>query len=248
MIKYNNKTINDFYFDTSNLVKVYRNNAVCYYKISGGGDTPKAHTEIEYIEYSGGSNNYGGLQLLTNVTNDYYFEVECQALNFSGSMNIVTQKSSVEVVSYQMGLEFYNNMFLDYGGGRLSTTINSNIQKARHTYGAGFISGSSYTNKLGVKIDGNITATKNTTVTVENLPYLVGCIEYSGHTASDVKYGDENNDAARIYSVKIYKDYGDTLVGDYIPVIDLNNVVTLYDKISGNYATPFGTLLAGPIV
>ena len=44
MIKYNNKTINDFYFDTSNLVKVYRNNAVCYYKISGGGDTPTSQT------------------------------------------------------------------------------------------------------------------------------------------------------------------------------------------------------------
>ena len=44
MIKYNNNTINDWNFGTSNIVKVYRNNAICYYKVSGGGDTPTAQT------------------------------------------------------------------------------------------------------------------------------------------------------------------------------------------------------------
>lgn len=43
MIKYNNNTINDWNFDTSNIIKVYRNNAMCYYKISGG-DTPTTQT------------------------------------------------------------------------------------------------------------------------------------------------------------------------------------------------------------
>ena len=33
MIKYNNNSINDWYFDTSDIVKVYRNNAVRYQKI-----------------------------------------------------------------------------------------------------------------------------------------------------------------------------------------------------------------------
>lgn len=36
MIKYNNNTINDWDFGTSNIVKVYRNNAVCYYKVVAG--------------------------------------------------------------------------------------------------------------------------------------------------------------------------------------------------------------------
>lgn len=41
MIKYNNNTINDWYFYTSDIVKVYRNNAICYYKITvGGGQVP----------------------------------------------------------------------------------------------------------------------------------------------------------------------------------------------------------------
>ena len=40
MIKYNNSNINDWNYGASNIIKVYRNNAVCYYKITGGGDTP----------------------------------------------------------------------------------------------------------------------------------------------------------------------------------------------------------------
>ena len=39
MIKYNSNTINDWYFDTSDIIKVYRNNAVCYYKITTSGGT-----------------------------------------------------------------------------------------------------------------------------------------------------------------------------------------------------------------
>lgn len=43
-INYNSNTINNWYFEEDNIIKVYRNNAVCYYKISGGGDTPTAQT------------------------------------------------------------------------------------------------------------------------------------------------------------------------------------------------------------
>lgn len=40
MIKYNESTINDWFFSTDNIIKVYRNNAVCYYKVNSSGDTP----------------------------------------------------------------------------------------------------------------------------------------------------------------------------------------------------------------
>lgn len=43
MIKYNTKTINDWNFDASNIVKVYRNGAVCYYKLEGS-PTPTGQT------------------------------------------------------------------------------------------------------------------------------------------------------------------------------------------------------------
>lgn len=39
MIKYNNNSINDWYFDTSDIVKVYRNNVVRYQKIYSGSTT-----------------------------------------------------------------------------------------------------------------------------------------------------------------------------------------------------------------
>ena len=39
MIKYNNNTIFGWNFGTSNLVKVYRNNAIVFYKISGESNT-----------------------------------------------------------------------------------------------------------------------------------------------------------------------------------------------------------------
>lgn len=39
MIKYNNSNINDWYFYTSDIIKVYRNNAVCYYKVTTNGGT-----------------------------------------------------------------------------------------------------------------------------------------------------------------------------------------------------------------
>ena len=36
MIKYNNNSINDWYFDTSDIVKVYRNNVIRYQKVING--------------------------------------------------------------------------------------------------------------------------------------------------------------------------------------------------------------------
>lgn len=253
MIKYNNNTINDWDYGTSNIKKVYRNESVVYQKISSGDTptppSPSGYTEVEYITCgSGTSSTNGGLQLLTNVTADYYFEVEAQCvIKSSMSPMIIGEKSDAEVVPYQLGLCYYSNMFLDYGGARLSTSIDSTTQNQRHTYGAGHISGSSYQNVVGVKLDGVVKTTTNATTRVEGLPYLVGCgVTYSGHSASDVKVNNSKSEVVKIYSVKIYTDYGDTLVGDYIPVINSDDVVTLYDKVSGNYATPYGTLIAGP--
>lgn len=43
MIKYNTKTISNWNFDSSNIVKVYHNGAVCYYKLEGS-PTPTGQT------------------------------------------------------------------------------------------------------------------------------------------------------------------------------------------------------------
>jgi len=49
MIKYNNNTIYDWNFDTSNIIKVYRNNAIVFYKVSGDIPTPTGSTCYEII-------------------------------------------------------------------------------------------------------------------------------------------------------------------------------------------------------
>ena len=41
MIKYNNNTIFDWNYDTLNVIKVYRNNAIVFYKVSGESPTPQ---------------------------------------------------------------------------------------------------------------------------------------------------------------------------------------------------------------
>lgn len=41
MIKYNSKTLNNWNFGATNIIKVYRNNAIVFYKVSGGSPTPE---------------------------------------------------------------------------------------------------------------------------------------------------------------------------------------------------------------
>lgn len=49
MIKYNNSNINDWYFYTTDIVKVYRNNAICYYKITIGGEQVPCYAVVANI-------------------------------------------------------------------------------------------------------------------------------------------------------------------------------------------------------
>lgn len=197
------------------------------------------YTELEYVQLGDGSST-GGFQLFNNVTSDYYFEVESELVNNPLSITIVGEKSSVEIVSYQLGLCYYFTPYLDYGGARIGFNTNQNV---KHLYGCGYISGN--TGVIGVTVDGLTMVAQNTTPTVEGLPYLVGPMEYTSHTGADFRF-TYSNASMKIYSVKIYTNYGQTLVGDYIPVLNENNVATLYDKVSQSFVTPYGTIIAGP--
>ena len=81
MIKYNLNTINDWNFGDDNIIKVYRHNAVCYYKITGGGDVPTAQTpcfavvanisQYSDTEFEDVFNNADGLWYKLNNLNQY---------------------------------------------------------------------------------------------------------------------------------------------------------------------------------
>lgn len=57
MIKYNNATINDWNFEDDNIIKVYRNNAICYYKVTPSSGAPQfdlCYAVVDNIQsYSG---------------------------------------------------------------------------------------------------------------------------------------------------------------------------------------------------
>lgn len=211
--------------------------------IEAGSEDCQGDIILEWLE-CGGDSTRGGLQLLQNVTTDFFYVVDVQntTATFSSDYVIIGQKSSVEAVSYQMGFAYYSgNMYLDYGGGRLNTSINLTTQQARHTYSVGHNTPST-PQKIVILVDGVQMATANYASRVEDLPYLMGGVQYTGHTSSNVALSNDTGKKMKIWSVKIYTDCGQTLVGDYIPVRKEDGTVTLYDKVSGGYAVTYGKI------
>ena len=62
------------------------------------------------------------------------------------------------------------------------------------------------------------------------------------------KPSDISQCTTRIYSLQIYQN--NILVHDYVPALDANNVVSLYDKVDGAFLYNAGTgeLVGGPII
>ena len=111
---------------------------------------------------------------------------------------------------------FSNNIYYDYGSSRNSTSNSINSLKEYEIgnyYIKDMISGG-YIMHYSTKSG---TATSHT----RNIGLFSG------------------SDYCRLYYLKVYE--GDTLVRNYIPVRDFNNVVTLYDTVNGNFLTPNGT-------
>ncbi len=79
MIYYNLNTINDWNYGTSNIIKVYRNNAICYYKIdssSPSGQTPcyavvEDISQYQETEFEDVFNKADGLWYKLNNLNQY---------------------------------------------------------------------------------------------------------------------------------------------------------------------------------
>lgn len=90
MIKYNSKTLNNWNYNTSNVIKVYRNNAIVFYKVSGGSPTPEYKVEdVTPDGVSGwtisGSSTY-------NPDSSYYddFDIETTSTSYSYKIAKVT--------------------------------------------------------------------------------------------------------------------------------------------------------------
>ena len=211
----------------------------------------QSYIELSYIQLSDTSSR-GGVQLLNTPKEGLLIEIDFQlsGSSASGDMLIIGQKDDKETVSYQMGFMqngSWTGGYYDYGGGRLSISSTPTFT-TRRTWKIGRISGSTSPSVVGCYCEGTAkTTTKATLMFDANRPYILGSIKYNGSSVPQI--ASWNIKPMKVYSVKIYEDYGTTLVGDYIPVVASDGVtITLYDKVSGGYANPFGTVVAGPTV
>lgn len=86
MIKYNNNTIFDWNFDTSNVIKVYRNNAIVFYKVSGGSTTPEY--KVEDVTPDGASGWTISGSSTYNPDSSYYDDFDIETTSTSDSYKI----------------------------------------------------------------------------------------------------------------------------------------------------------------
>lgn len=239
MIKYNDNTINKIAMD-STVNKLYYGENLLYVAPPQGEEPIPEHTVIEYIQTSSGSSK-GCIQLLNNPKEGLKIEIDFQVSGTS-EFQIIGQKDNKEVVSYQMGFMQYNSNtrgYYDYGGGRIGI-YDMPSTSVRRTWTIGRISGATNTSIVGFSCDGTVQTSSVTTLRFANdRPYLCGSGKYNGSSTPEFS----NLVYMKIYSIKIYEDYGETLVGDYIPVKKQDGTYTLYDTITKTYAIPYGTVV-----
>lgn len=90
MIKYNSKTLNNWNFGATNIIKAYRNNAIVFYKVSGGSPTPEY--KVEDVTPDGLSGWTISGSSVYNPDSSYYddFDIETTSTSYSYKIAKVT--------------------------------------------------------------------------------------------------------------------------------------------------------------
>lgn len=104
MIKYNTKTINDWKFDSSNIVKVYHNGAVCYYKLEGS-PTPTGQTPC-----------YAVVDDITQYSSTEFVDVFDKATNKWYKLNNLNQYEEYGVYGTGRDITYYEGKLTIDGG------------------------------------------------------------------------------------------------------------------------------------
>lgn len=104
MIKYNTKTINDWYFDASNIVKVYHNGAVCYYKLEGS-PTPTGQTPC-----------YAVVDDITQYSSTEFVDVFDKATNKWYKLNNLNQYEEYGLYGKGLDITYYEGKLTIDGG------------------------------------------------------------------------------------------------------------------------------------
>lgn len=96
MIKYKNNTIFDWNFDTSNVIKVYRNNAIVFYKVSGGSPTPEYKVCFAVVDDITQYQETEFIDVYDNKTNKWY------------KLNNLNQYEEYGIYGSGKGITYYN--------------------------------------------------------------------------------------------------------------------------------------------
>lgn len=112
MIKYNSKTLNNWNYDTKNVIKVYRNNAIVFYKVSGGSPTPEY--KVEDVTPDGAIGWTISGSSVYNPDSSYYddFDIETTSTNSTYKIAKVTIYGYDHFTYY---LRSYHGRSLTYG-------------------------------------------------------------------------------------------------------------------------------------
>ena len=198
MIKFNNSNINDWYFYTSDIVKVYRNNAVCYYKIA---TTPEPqYRTISGETYCSGQTGY-----------DKYVDVFSQVSYDGGSIWETTATTSTLVEANSPDCGYIKNYLRFVSRGTGTFTFFANRSYSGNTLSYSLDSGSTWT-QLGNGVNsptvasGDVIMWKGTNHTL----YEGGIGTFSSTTQFDIEgnimslhYGDNFENSVNLTG----KDY-----------------------------------------
>ena len=188
---------------------------------------PEGYTELEYIESSG--NQYIDTGIYMDGNNSIYVDfqlletkrdIRVYGADFDSNTGISGFSNSL----YQNGQAKFAFSYQDNNGNWVSTAIGTDL--LRHTF---FLDGVNKTAKMDGGVDSKSvsgysasnTAVKTLYIFADNRPVNSNMVNYYSKM--------------KLYSFKIWDN--DTLIRDYIPAKNSNNIVGLYDKVNNVFYT-----------
>jgi len=181
------------------------------------------YTELEYIESTG--TQY--INTLYKPNQKTRLEMCIETINLNSTFVPFGTRASGKL-DYSLGINFNNKNYIQYNSNKAvySTEDSDNLLNT----------------KLLITLDNSLGRIAYNNTNIDIIPtdredfacitdLYLGCLNNNGSVQYIQPY--------KLYYCKIYE--GETLVKDYIPVKDINNIVCLYDKISGQYFYNQGT-------
>ena len=178
---------------------------------------PPTYTELDYIQATGTQYITTGTPLLSNTSWTIELDIQFTAVNYNynGIWGLTSGTNK-----YEAWVARNADSYTRYNGIKPSSIT---MDTSRHIF-RDYYNGSS----MMTYIDNTLKRSYNSTLlTVSDNVNLIRSSNYNGQS--------------KLYGAKLYIGNKATLVRDFIPVLDDNNVPCLYDKVNQEYIYNAGT-------